>query len=179
MAFCIDFAFCTASGLYRHYNAAGQLLYVGVTKNFLRRQGEHIQAASWRAEIHHVEFYPMPIEEARLLEMHVIAAERPKYNSHGNGEWGTRLKRSARSQAQQKRDACRNENSENRREYRRGWYDRNRGRILAERRHKYATSSYDRNYDVRRNRSESRREYRRQWEARRRAAKLTMAASSS
>jgi hypothetical protein len=68
------------SGLYRHIGDDGLLIYVGITKNFLRRQGEHVFRAPWAAAIHHIEFYPMPWEEAQREELRQIREFKPPWN---------------------------------------------------------------------------------------------------
>lgn len=69
------------SGLYRHFNTSGELLYVGETDNFLARSLGHLKKSRWRAEIHAIELQPMPKAEAQQLEPRVIAAELPRYNT--------------------------------------------------------------------------------------------------
>jgi hypothetical protein len=39
------------SGLYRHFDAQGRLLYVGETANFLNRTMDHLRYAEWRDKI--------------------------------------------------------------------------------------------------------------------------------
>jgi hypothetical protein len=68
------------SGLYRHFNAEGRLLYVGETTNFIIRTTDHLRRASWRDEIHAVELEPMSKEAAQALEPRIIATELPLHN---------------------------------------------------------------------------------------------------
>lgn len=48
------------TSLYRHFNAAGDLLYVGISKNAVARMGGHKKESSWYYEIATVtiESYP-------------------------------------------------------------------------------------------------------------------------
>ena len=43
------------SGLYRQFDAAGQLLYIGETENCLARSVGHLRMAAWKHEIHTIE----------------------------------------------------------------------------------------------------------------------------
>jgi hypothetical protein len=69
------------SGLYRHFDAQGRLLYVGETRNFLNRTAYHLRHAKWREEICRIELQPMTKANAMFLEPKVIAVERPLYNN--------------------------------------------------------------------------------------------------
>ena len=67
----------TQSGLYRHFDVSGQLLYNGETDNFLARSVGHLRTAPWRDEIHAIELEPMSKAKAKELEPKAIAAELP------------------------------------------------------------------------------------------------------
>ena len=71
--------FCQ-SGIYRHFDKNGTLLYVGQTTNFLSRSACHLDAAPWRDEIHKIELEPMSKEEAMSQELEIIHKERPLWN---------------------------------------------------------------------------------------------------
>jgi hypothetical protein len=66
--------------LYRLYNAAGELIYVGITERFGGRFSQHEHSQWWR-EVERIELEPHPTRaEAQAAEMAVIRAELPKYN---------------------------------------------------------------------------------------------------
>lgn len=73
----------TARGhaLYRHWNAFGRLLYVGISLNAVARLVGHRQTAPWFGEIVEVtvDHYPSR-EEARAAEVRAIKTEKPAYN---------------------------------------------------------------------------------------------------
>jgi predicted GIY-YIG superfamily endonuclease len=67
--------------LYRYYDEAGELLYVGVTGNLLKRQSQHRRNAEWfttaaSATFEHFESREMALE----AESRAIKNENPKYN---------------------------------------------------------------------------------------------------
>ena len=68
------------SWLYRQFDAAGRLLYIGETDNFLARLVDHLRTAPWGDEIHTIELEPMSKVGAKELEPKTIASERPLYN---------------------------------------------------------------------------------------------------
>lgn len=71
----------TRTALYRHYDADGQLLYVGITNNPTRRLAEHKSRAVWRNEIDHVEVkWIGSREEALSAEAEAIRSEGPVFN---------------------------------------------------------------------------------------------------
>jgi len=72
----------TRPGIYRHFDAMGQLLYLGSTKNFLARTGHHASKgkARWFHQICFIEFEPMPLDQAVALEPTLIAVEQPLFN---------------------------------------------------------------------------------------------------
>ena len=72
--------------VYRYYNAAGQLLYVGVTNFFARRDQQHKTIKNWKHEIDHgrttIESHRTR-QEALAREAYLIRAENPRYNIQG------------------------------------------------------------------------------------------------
>jgi hypothetical protein len=68
------------SGLYRHFDADGNLLYVGVTDNFLARNRGHSINAPWKDEIATIELEVCSKAIATGLERRIIADELPRYN---------------------------------------------------------------------------------------------------
>lgn len=73
--------------LYRHYDAAGTLLYVGISHNALIRLTDHKLKASWFSQIRRIEIEHFPDRaSAFAAEAAAIAAEKPKHNrSQANG----------------------------------------------------------------------------------------------
>jgi predicted GIY-YIG superfamily endonuclease len=72
--------------LYRHFNEAGELLYVGVTCNFISRGATH-RAASWARDVHKITLERFSKRsEALAAEAEAIRFEGPKHNrSKPNG----------------------------------------------------------------------------------------------
>lgn len=70
--------------LYRMFDAAGQLLYVGISARALGRWEAHRHDKSWWSEVDRitVEHFPSR-EEALAAETAAIIAERPRYNIAG------------------------------------------------------------------------------------------------
>jgi hypothetical protein len=72
--------------LYRHYHPSGDLLYVGISLEPLRRQDHHIKSATWRDMIFRIVIEPFETrEEALAAEEMAIRNEFPKFNSTYNG----------------------------------------------------------------------------------------------
>jgi hypothetical protein len=70
-----------ATSLYRHFDGAGRLLYVGVSLDAVARLGRHVRFAAWTAEIARVDVERFPTREAALAaERAAIKAERPLHN---------------------------------------------------------------------------------------------------
>lgn len=72
------------AALYRLYNAAGELLYIGMSDNPSRRFVEHATSQPWRRKISVREtgaWYESRAE-AHEAEMKAIRAEAPRYNEH-------------------------------------------------------------------------------------------------
>jgi hypothetical protein len=70
--------------LYRHFDAAGELLYVGCTGNVIRRTEQHEAQSPWLPEVATitVEHFASG-SEALAAEEAAIRAENPKYNVRG------------------------------------------------------------------------------------------------
>jgi predicted GIY-YIG superfamily endonuclease len=71
----------SACAVYRHFDAADRLLYVGMTNNPKRRLAEHKCRAVWGDQIARVEVVWMrTAEEAAAAEVDAIRTERPMFN---------------------------------------------------------------------------------------------------
>ena len=71
--------------LYRHYHPNGDLLYVGISLEPLRRQDSHLKAATWRDMICHIVIEPFATrEQALAAERRAIRKEFPKFNTAHN-----------------------------------------------------------------------------------------------
>ena len=74
----------TQTAVYRHYDADGQLLYVGISSRPLRRGYEHSISAHWaeRVSVTKQEWFESRAEAA-AAERKAIRAERPIANQRG------------------------------------------------------------------------------------------------
>jgi len=71
--------------LYRHFDEAGELLYVGVTSRLPRRVREHQQHSPWWEKIARIEVKPYPDRQSVLeAERVAIENEKPKFNKRHN-----------------------------------------------------------------------------------------------
>lgn len=69
--------------LYRHFDGAGILLYVGVTFRIAKRVQEHAKAALWWSEVATITIERFPSKEAASqAEARAVRTERPKHNKH-------------------------------------------------------------------------------------------------
>lgn len=69
------------TALYRHFDAAGALLYVGISLSVVQRLQQHKRAAGWFGEIARVDVQWHPTREAALAaERAAICAEGPSWN---------------------------------------------------------------------------------------------------
>lgn len=69
------------TALYRHFDEAGQLLYVGISLNSMKRLRQHSAKAHWFTEISRVEIEWLPTrEQAIKAEAKAIHHEKPKWN---------------------------------------------------------------------------------------------------
>lgn len=77
------------TSLYRLYDEAGGLLYVGITKSVQRRWTEHETTKSWWPEVTAATLEHYPTREAALeAERAAIIAERPRHNvTHARHIW--------------------------------------------------------------------------------------------
>lgn len=67
--------------LYRLFDDAGVLLYIGVTNEWSRRDGEHARTKPWWGEVTRVERKSFPTRDSVLAaEKHAIRSENPRYN---------------------------------------------------------------------------------------------------
>jgi prophage regulatory protein len=69
------------TALYRAFSENGELLYVGITGEALRRMHQHMRRSSWPDECSRIEmsYYPTRLA-AEAAERAAIEAEKPKYN---------------------------------------------------------------------------------------------------
>lgn len=73
-----------AIAVYRFYDSAGQLLYVGQTQQYGKRQGKHHLTQPWEHEIDHSKTTlecAWGRHNALAREKHLIRTERPRYNA--------------------------------------------------------------------------------------------------
>lgn len=76
----------TAS-LYRHFDAAGRLLYVGISLNALSRLSQHKSESSWFFNITRVEIEQHPTRAAAAAaEIEAIRTEDPLHNVMGRND---------------------------------------------------------------------------------------------
>jgi hypothetical protein len=75
--------------LYRHFDAAGQLLYVGISLGVMHRLQQHLASSSWAAAIARVDVQTFCTRaEALHAERLAIESERPLHNVvHANQRW--------------------------------------------------------------------------------------------
>ena len=67
--------------LYRHFDANGELLYVGISANPVQRQLGHRTNAPWFPQIAKIEISQYPNKEvAEAAEKKAIMGEQPKFN---------------------------------------------------------------------------------------------------
>jgi predicted GIY-YIG superfamily endonuclease len=71
----------TATALYRLYDSAGELLYIGVTSNPQVRWGQHKSEKPWWPQVARKTLEWLPTrDEALDAEPRAIVSERPRYN---------------------------------------------------------------------------------------------------
>lgn len=71
----------TRTALYRHYDADGQLLYVGISLSVLARTQAHVAASSWMADVANIRItYFDTRANAEAAEAEAIKAEKPAHN---------------------------------------------------------------------------------------------------
>ena len=71
--------------LYRHYDADGVLLYVGISVNACGRLAQHKSGARWFSKISLIRIEHFPTQaSARAAEVEAIQSEKPLFNSRRN-----------------------------------------------------------------------------------------------
>lgn len=69
------------TALYRHFDAAGILLYVGISVRPAQRQTQHRRRSPWFATIARTEIEWLPgLDEAITAEAKAIRSENPRHN---------------------------------------------------------------------------------------------------
>ena len=73
----------TKTALYRHFDADGVLLYVGISNSAMKRLDEHRAASHWSLDIARVELKWFETrDEALSAEREAIMNESPRHNIH-------------------------------------------------------------------------------------------------
>jgi len=76
-------------GLYRHFDAAGNLLYVGVSATVARRTAAHRGRSHWFPVVARITIERFAtVTEAYDAEFAAIKAERPMWNKEHNDHYG-------------------------------------------------------------------------------------------
>lgn len=72
--------------LYRHFDAEGCLLYVGVSKSVLVRTSQHKRGSDWFDQVVRIDIERFStLDDAMAAEQHAIETEKPKHNlRHGS-----------------------------------------------------------------------------------------------
>ena len=69
------------TALYRHFDTAGRLLYVGISLSAVQRLAQHRQTAHWFQELARVDVeWHSSRSKARAAEIHAISTEAPLCN---------------------------------------------------------------------------------------------------
>lgn len=69
------------TALYRHFDAEGALLYIGISGGWFRRTAEHMKSSPWWREVSHIEItYYQNKADALAAETDAIARENPRHN---------------------------------------------------------------------------------------------------
>lgn len=72
------------TALYRHFDAAGVLLYVGISVNPFARTSEHVCAAPWARQVVSITVeWHLSRRAALAAELAAIRSERPQFNKAG------------------------------------------------------------------------------------------------
>lgn len=70
--------------LYRHFDASGRLLYVGISLSTAHRMGQHRNTSEWSHRVRTITIEHFPTREAALdAETEAIRTERPAFNKMG------------------------------------------------------------------------------------------------
>lgn len=71
----------TRTALYRHYDAAGRLLYVGIADSLAKRDRQHSRLSQWQGDVRRTETEWFDRrEDAATAEALAITSERPLHN---------------------------------------------------------------------------------------------------
>lgn len=75
------------TNLYRHFDRAGTLLYVGISLSAVARLAQHMAASAWRGDISRVEIQTLESREVALREeARAIRLEAPVWNRAGTAQ---------------------------------------------------------------------------------------------
>lgn len=98
----------TRTALYRHFDATGALLYVGISLHPVSRQIQHSHGSDWYHEITDIRFEWFDTrEDARAAELVAIEDEKPKHNKQSNPLWiNPAVVRSAKRRAEENDFIC-------------------------------------------------------------------------
>jgi len=84
--------------LYRYFNSQGDLLYVGITGDQLRRQKQHNKNSKWFSLVFSAHFEHFDsLEKVLLAEQKVIKTEKPLHNVIYNNENTIKIVKSKRN----------------------------------------------------------------------------------
>jgi predicted GIY-YIG superfamily endonuclease len=76
------------AAVYRHFNAAGEILYIGMTANPEERERCHSFCSRWFADVERIELEWFPTRaEAFAAERRAIRAETPPFNQTWGKQW--------------------------------------------------------------------------------------------
>jgi excinuclease UvrABC nuclease subunit len=75
-----------SNAVYRMFDEAGDLLYIGKSNQFMGRVHQHAETKGWWPEVANISITHYPCRcTAEDAERDAIVAEMPKYNVHHNG----------------------------------------------------------------------------------------------
>lgn len=95
--------------LYRHYDADGKLLYVGITATILKRVVAH-ERSDWADQIATITIQSYASrQEAEDAEQDAVVAENPLYNKNLRSKWGVNEVREIRAALRGTADRMRRE----------------------------------------------------------------------
>jgi predicted GIY-YIG superfamily endonuclease len=78
----------TPNSVYRYFDHADRLIYIGVTARGIQRQHEHEKLSDWFDHADHQQIEKCPDRASALtLERELIKAYRPPFNKVHNGDW--------------------------------------------------------------------------------------------
>lgn len=93
--------------VYRLFDEAGELLYVGSSNNPERRWKQHASDKPWWPEVARKEAIWHPWRESWDKETEAIRKERPKHNTMSTPEYGAQVSRRQRANVETQRVKCR------------------------------------------------------------------------